>query len=197
MDMSIYATYTKGYQGHIPKIQKEEIINKIQHSKHIPGYQGFVPSIKSENKFGESYGSVTAQSLSKNIPIGTDVPSYSRYTSTARESFVNQRNVKTMSTAELLGVTSRKDTYKKPIPIDTINKFWGIDYNKEKDNEVIQKQNNDKSYKNFWSFVDSNKLDYNERPPEGFIESNNSFWGVGKQFQELYPGIILFNRFEI
>jgi hypothetical protein len=188
MDASIYATYTRGYQGHIPKIQKEEVINRIQHSKHIPGYQGFVHSIKSENKFGESYGSLTGQSLGKRIPTGSDVPSYIRYTSTTRESFINQRNVKTMSTAELLGVTSRKDVYKKPIPIDTINKFWGIDHNKE-NNEIIKNQACDQSYNKYWSFVDSNKLGFNERPPEGFMESNNSFWGVEKGIQEIHSGI--------
>jgi hypothetical protein len=188
MDMSIYATYTKGYQGYIPKIQREEVVNRIQHSKHIPGYQGFISSVKAENKFGDSYGKVTALSLAKSIPKGSDVPPYSRYTSTMRESFVNQRNVKTMSTAELLGVTSRKDTYKKPIPIDTINKFFGIEP-KHTNDEVLQKQSLDHNYDNFWSFVESNQIDYNERPPEGYQESNNAFWGIGKTVQEVHPGI--------
>jgi hypothetical protein len=189
MDPSIYATYTRGYQGYIPKVQKEEAVNRILHSKHIPGYQGFVHSIKSENKFGESYGSLTSQSLGKKIPTGSDVPSHMRYTSTTRESFINQRNFKAMSTSELLGVTSRKDVYKKPIPVDTINKFWGIDHNKEI-NDVIQNQACDQSYNKFWSFVDSNKLDYNEKAPEGFVEANNAFWGVDKGVQEIHPGIL-------
>jgi hypothetical protein len=193
MDYNIYSTYTKGYQGYIPKIQHEEVVNRIQHSKHIPGYQGFIPSVKAENKFGDSYGKVTAQSLSKTIPRGSDVPPYSRYTSTMRESFVNQRSVVTMSTAELLGVTSRKDTYKKPIPIDTINKFFGIDPKLHSNDEVLQKQTSEQNYNNFWSFVESNQLNNIERAPEGFCESNNAFWGIGKTVQEQHPGIFFVN----
>ena len=52
-----------GYTGHIPTVQKEEFVNQIVHTKHIPGYMGFVSAIKSENKHGESYGKETAQSL--------------------------------------------------------------------------------------------------------------------------------------
>jgi hypothetical protein len=178
-----------GYTGHIPKIQRDEVINKIQHSKHIPGYAGYISSVKSENKFGESYGKVTTQSIGKSIPKGSDVPPYSRYTSTMRESFVNQRNVKILSTAELLGVSSRKDTYKKPIPVDTINKFWGVDSQQMKNDEVVQKQSFEHSYKNFWSFVDSNELGYVEKSTQDFPSSNNNFWGVNKEVQELHPGI--------
>jgi hypothetical protein len=177
-----------GYTGHIPKIQRDEIVNKIQHNKHIPGYAGYIESIKSENTFGKSYGKLTSDSLTKTIPKGSEVPAYSRYTSTMRESFINQRSVKIQSTAELLGVSSRKDTYKKPIPIDTINKFWGIDSKKMKTDEVVQKQSFEQSYKNFWSFVDSNELNYIEKPPEDFKSSNNAYWGINKEVQELYPG---------
>jgi len=106
-----------------------------------------------------------------------------------RESFINQRNVKVMSTAELLGVSSRIDTYKKPIHIDTINKFWGIDSKKMKNDEIVQKQSFEQSYKNFWSFVDSNVLDYVEKPPENFPKSNNAFWGINKEVQELHPDL--------
>ncbi len=44
----------------------------------------------------------------------------------------------------------------QPIPIDTINKFWGIDSKMLKHDETVQKQSFEQSYKNFWSFVDSN-----------------------------------------
>jgi len=185
----VFSTYMPGYTGHIPKIARDEVINKIQHTKHIPGYGGYIASVMSENKIGESYGKTTSQSLSRSIPKGSDVPSYSRYTSTMRESFINQRNVKTMSTAELLGVSSRKDTYKKPIPIDTINKFWGVDSNKMKNDEIVQKQSYEQSYKNLWSFVDSNKLDYIEKPLEDFKKSTNSYWGINKEVQELHPDL--------
>ena len=120
--------------------KKEEFINRIIHTKHIPGYRGFVSAIKSENKFGESYGKETAESLAGTIPKGPDVPPYSRYTSTAREAYINQSAVKTQSTSELLGIGDRKITYKKPIPIDTINKYWGIDTKKNSQEGVVQKQ---------------------------------------------------------
>jgi hypothetical protein len=189
---TIYESYMPGYTGHIPKIHREEMINRIQHNKHIPGYGGYIQSVKAENKFGESYGKVTTQSLSKTIPKGSEVPPYSRYTSTMRESFINQRNVKIMSTAELLGVSSRKDTYKKPIPINTINAFWGVDSQNLKNDGVVQTQAFEQSFKNFWSFVDYNQLNYIEKPPEDFKGSNNAFWGVDKSVQECYPGKFIF-----
>ena len=55
--------------------------------------------------------------------------------------------------------------------------------------EVIQKQSFDQSYKNFWFFVDSNELDYEERPPENFENSTNNFWGVEKEVQEVHPDL--------
>jgi hypothetical protein len=186
MNSSVYATYMPGYTGHIPKIQREEVVNRIKHKKHIPGYSGYIESVKSENVFGKSYGNLTADSLSKNIPKGAEVPPHSRYTSTLKDTF--KRSVKIQSTAELLGVSNRKDTYKKPIPIDTINKFWGIDSKKLNTDEVVQTQSFEQSYKNFWSFVDHNELNYKEKPAEDFKTSNNSFWGVNKDPQEIHPG---------
>lgn len=105
--------YMPGYTGHVPKIQRDEELNRINYTKHIPGYRGYIQSIKSENKFGESYGKLTNKSLNNQIEKGSDIPPYSRYTSTSRETFINQRNIKNQSTAELLGVSSRKDIYKK------------------------------------------------------------------------------------
>ena len=188
MDYTLKQSYMPGYTGYVPKIESDELINKIQHAKHIPGYGGYIPNIKAENKYSESYGKLTAQSLNRTIQKGTDVPPYSRYTSSMRESFVNQRNVKIMSTAELLGVSSRKDVYKKPIPIDTINKFWGIDTKKYYNDEVVQNQSYDQSSKNFWSFVDINQLNYMDKKQSDISTSINSFWGVNKKTHELYPG---------
>jgi len=37
MDPKIYQTYMPHYTGHIPKIQREEVIHKIEYTKHIPG----------------------------------------------------------------------------------------------------------------------------------------------------------------
>ena len=206
MEYTTKGQYMPGYTGHQSLREHEEILNKIQLSKHIPGYSGYIPNIKSENKFSESYGKVTAQSINQTIPKGMDVPPYMRYTSTMRENFVNQRNVKIMSTAELLGVSARKDVYKKPIPIDTINKFWGIDNRKYSTDDTVNMQALDQATKNFWSFVDSNELDYNDKKASDISTSVNSFWGVNKKVQELHPGnlfvffvlfLFLFFRFEI
>eukprot|EP00340_Litonotus_pictus_P006091 CAMPEP_0170527736 /NCGR_PEP_ID=MMETSP0209-20121228/13209_1 /TAXON_ID=665100 ORGANISM="Litonotus pictus, Strain P1" /NCGR_SAMPLE_ID=MMETSP0209 /ASSEMBLY_ACC=CAM_ASM_000301 /LENGTH=235 /DNA_ID=CAMNT_0010818467 /DNA_START=39 /DNA_END=746 /DNA_ORIENTATION=+ len=178
-----------GYTGMVPKIQREEKVTKIDYTKHIPGYRGYIQSVKAENKFGESYGKLTNKALTGQIEKGSDLPPHSRYTSTTRENFINQRNVKIQSTAELLGVSSRKDVYKKPVPIDTINKFWGLDSKVLRHDEVIQKQSFDQSYKNFWSFVDSNELDYEERVSDSYDKSVNNFWGVEKGVQEAYPDL--------
>jgi hypothetical protein len=47
--------------------------------------------------------------------------------------------LKKMQTDEQFGVISRKYVYKKPIPIDTINKFCCFYHNK-KNNEIIRNQ---------------------------------------------------------
>ena len=98
--------------------------------------------------------------------------------------------MKIQSTAELLGVSNRKDTYKKPIPIDTINKFWGIDSKKLSNDDVVQTQSFEQSYKNFWSFVDHNEKNYQEKPVEDFNTAVNSFWGVDSEAKQVHPGII-------
>lgn len=188
MEYQQKSTFMPGYTGYVPQVEQTESINKIQHSKHIPGYGGYIPSVKAENKYSESYGKVTAQSITQSIPKGMDIPPYSRYTSSMRESFVNQRNVKIMSTAELLGVSTRKDTYKKPIAIDVINKFWGIDAKIYKDDESVQTQAFEQSKANFWAFVDVNKNDKKEIKLSDISNSIGSFWGVNKNAQELYPG---------
>ena len=189
MDYQQKSSYMPGYTGYTRQPEQTEVLNKIQHAKHIPGYGGYIPSVKAENKFSESYGKVTAQSINHVIPKGTDLPPYMRYTSSMRESFVNQRNVKIMSTAELLGVSSRQDTYKKPIPIDTINKFWGIDSSKFAYDDSVLTQTFVQSQKNFWSFVNVNKIDFKDSKQSDIAASLGSFWGVNKNVQELFPGI--------
>lgn len=187
MDTSQFPTYMAGYTGHIPNVDREEVINHIIHTKHIPGYQGYIPSIYSENKFGESYGKETAESLAGTIPKGADVPPHVRYTSTSRETYKDQTKVKTQSTSELLGIGDRKVVYPKPIPADTINKYWGLDSIKNKNEEVVQKQTYKRNYEKFWEFLDSNELDYIEKPDIDFWKSNNNYWGVKKEVQEEHP----------
>lgn len=108
-----YSTFMPGYTGHIPKIQKDEHYQKIDYNKHIPGYCGYIPSIKSENLIGKSYGKTTNHSLKGSVSKGNELPHNVRYTTTMREAFIDQKQVKIQSTAELLGVSSRKDIYKK------------------------------------------------------------------------------------
>lgn len=55
--------------------------------------------------------------------------------------------------------------------------------------EVIQKQSFDQSYKNFWSFIDSNDLDYEEKQTDSIEKSVNNFWGVEKSVQETHPDL--------
>ena len=182
----VYPEYMAGYTGHVPTVQKEEFVNHIIHTKHIPGYRGFVPSIVSENKFSESFGKESAKSLAGTIRKGADVPPYVRYTSTAREDFKDQSKVQTQSTAELLGISDPNITYKKPIPIDTINKFFGVQGGRN-DAEIIEKQNYEKNYEKFWQFLDSNELDYKKHIPIDFKESNMAYWGVQHEIQETHP----------
>ena len=178
--------YMAGYTGHIPSKEKDEFVNQIVHTKHIPGYMGFVSSIKSENKYGESYGKETAQSLSGKIPKGTDVPSYIRYTSTARNDYKEKSKIPPQSTAELLGISEPNVSYKKPLPIDTINKFFGVEKGPN-DAEIIEKQNFEKNYEKFWQFLESNELDYIEKKPGDFNESNRAYWGVQHEPMEIHP----------
>lgn len=56
---------------------------------------------------------------------------------------------------------------------------------------VVKTQSEDQSYSNFWSFVNSNRLTLVEKPPEDFPKSNNNFWGVNKNIQEIHPGYLL------
>ena len=55
----------------------------------------------------------------------------------ARNDFKEKSNFK-QSTAELLGISEPNVTYKKPLPVDTINKFFGVEKG-QNDAEIIEK----------------------------------------------------------
>ena len=57
--------------------------------------------------------------------------------------------------------------------------------------EVVQKQSFEESYKNFWSFVEANRVEFVDKPPENFSQSNDSFWGVNKEAKEVYTDMNL------
>ena len=70
--------------------------------------------------------------------------------------------MKTLSNREILRKDDPNDVYKQPIPLDMINKFVGLDSRILLQDDTVQKQAFDQSYKNFWSFVDFNmKFDGN------------------------------------
>ena len=64
--------------------------------------------------------------------------------------------MKTLSNREILRKDDPNDVYKQPIPLDMINKFVGLDSRILLQDDTVQKQAFDHSYKNFWSFVDFN-----------------------------------------
>ena len=103
-----------------------------------------------------------------------------------REDFKERSKIKAQSTAELLGISEPNVTYKKPLPVDTINKFFGV-VGSQNDAEIIEKQNFEKNYEKFWQFLESNELDFVEKKPGDFNESNMAYWGVQHEPQELHP----------
>ena len=75
---------------------------------------------------------------------------------------MNSEYMKTLSNREILRKDDPNDVYKQPIPLDMINKFYGMDSRILLQDDTVQKQAFDQSYKNFWSFVDFNmKFDGN------------------------------------
>ena len=183
--------YMAGYTGHIPRDkEKKKFHYKIVPKKFIPGYTGHVSSIKSENKFGESYGKETQKSLKGIIPKGTDVPQQVRYISISRSNFIDQSLIKPESTAQLLGIKNRSVSYKKPLPSDAIDKFYGVLTN-EKNKKISEKQNYEKDYLKFWEFLDSNDLDFTDKKKPDFKLSNMNYWGVKPSYMERYPQLKL------
>lgn len=183
--------YMAGYGGYIPKDkEKKKFKYKIVHKKFIPGYTGHVSAIKSENKFGESYGKETKLSLSGEIPKGTDVPQYIRYISMNRANYIDQRRIPPESTAQLLGIKDPNISYKKPLPSEDIDKFYGVLPNK-KNEDIAKKQSYDKDYLKFWEFLDTNDLDYIEKKRPDFKISNMAYWGLKPDLDERYPELKL------
>jgi hypothetical protein len=63
----------------------------------------------------------------------------------------------------------------KPIPIDSINKYWGVDAVFSKHDETLQKQSFDQSNKNFWSFVDYNAGDMSNSNMNDNVSGSSGF----------------------
>lgn len=67
----------------------------------------------------------------------------------------------------------------QPIPIDSINKYWGVDAVFLKHDDTLQKQSYDQSNKNFWSFVENNMgngsgVSMSSGTQQSFSNSNNT-----------------------
>ena len=61
-----------------------------RHRNRVPGYQGYVPQIKSENVFGATFGSTTAQQKEGSIKSGFDCDNAERYNSVAQRVYTDQ-----------------------------------------------------------------------------------------------------------
>lgn len=67
----------------------------------------------------------------------------------------------------------------QPIPIDSINKYWGVDAVFLKHDDTLQQQSYDQSNKNFWSFVENNMgndsgMTMSSSSQQSFSNSNNT-----------------------
>jgi hypothetical protein len=125
-----------GYTGHMPEeLDYDSGLGQKEARGHIPGYSGYVPAVKAENLFGSTYGKTSYQSSAGTFSRGSDHPAELRYRSMVKDQFVNQKDVFSHTAAAIVGVQRNPETYKKPIPPETLHKFWGIE-NKESDELV-------------------------------------------------------------
>ena len=92
---------------------------------------------------------------------------------------MNSQYMKTLSNREILREDDPNDVYKQPIPLDMINKFVGLDSRILLQDDTVQKQAFDQSYKNFWSFVDFN-IKYGNDVPVQIENCNHTFSKVVK-----------------
>lgn len=78
---------------------------------------------------------------------------------------MNSKYISTLNNKTSLRADNPEEIYKRPIPLDMINKFVGLDSRILQHDDTVQKQAFDQSYKNFWSFVDFN-IKYNDDLPK-------------------------------
>lgn len=78
---------------------------------------------------------------------------------------MNSMYVSTLNNKTELRKDNPDDVYKRPMPLDMINKFVGLDSRILHHDDTVQKQAFDQSYKNFWSFVDFN-IKYDDNPKD-------------------------------
>ena len=115
-----------GYTGHQPSTVEEDVVQRDVAKKHIPGYGGYIPSVKAENVFGKTYAKTTQLSNTGKIHKGMDEPPAIKYGSVFKSEFIEHSKVQHETTAAIVGVHREEDTYQRPIPPSTINKFYGV-----------------------------------------------------------------------
>lgn len=69
---------------------------------------------------------------------------------------MNSFYVSNLNNKEIPRKDDPNEIYKRPIPLDMINQFVGLDSRILHNDSTVQKQAFDQGYKNFWSFVDWN-----------------------------------------
>ena len=95
---------------------------------------------------------------------------------------MNSEFLKTLNNREILRKDDPNDVYKQPIPLDMINKFYGMDSRILLQDDTVQKQAFDQSYKNFWSFVDFN-MKFDGNATKNVSSCNHTF---SKQIKPAY-----------
>ena len=157
------------------------------------GYGGFVPKIKAENMFSESFGKTTAKSFNNQCNIGADVPPQEKYVSIAKATFVDNATVKAPTVAESVGVDKGKPSYKQPLALENVCKFYGIEY---KDwNESLKAKAYENTSKNFFYSNSPPKCNISEQSED---EAAKLFYGVEEKkvvkLGEPLPGYQGFNK---
>jgi hypothetical protein len=167
-----------GYTGHIPSgLEQEEGVGRSEARNHIPGYQGYIPSVKAENLYGQTYGKISYTSAAQDFPKGMDVDPSQKYKSVQKEQFINLSSVKEPTAGEILGVQRSEENKQPVIPVETANKFWGV-------------QNQDLEFnENLMKFYGKD-IRASPPPPSGqdFTNAQKVFFGVEKKEKPVKNG---------
>eukprot|EP00347_Sterkiella_histriomuscorum_P019509 403341360 len=160
-----YRNSLPGYTGHVPgKIENDAPPENKEARKHIPGYGGYVPGVKSENVFGQTYGKTSYQSSAGVFHRGIDEPANLKYQSLFKAEYVQHSQQQHETTAQIVGVQRQQDSYKKPIPPETVYKFFGVS-TKEAD-DVVQNQQFEKNKSTFFGVTNDKTIRAKKPSPQ-------------------------------
>ena len=164
-----------GYTGHVQSRVEEDAVPREQARKHIPGYGGYIPAIKSENLFGKTYAKATQLSAANKIHRGMDEPPEIKYGSVFKSEFIQHANVQHETTAEIVGVQRQQDTYQRPIPPSTVNKFFGMNHSEQ--DPLVQQQEFDKSKNSFFA-AGASIVHTDKKKEQPLDDATNVFYGI-------------------